>query len=224
MNQLFKPFICIVLVTVGCNISVGQSLQQSRFKPTEVGINLFHYTAFTVYNNETLKSFSGSMMPRVGITLKKHVKVNSALRFSINYVTRASHRQDNGGATFHYDIKKTERSMDLTLGLERHISGGRISTYIFTDLFQNVGRRHRNGYYAGCWDAGKFDDSHHFYQVGLTPGFGMKLKLSQRFALNVETNTRLISEFNTVGHYNTLNPRFQMSINPISRFSLNYRL
>ena len=128
------------------------------------------------------------------------------------------------GHTFGSELNAYNKGVNFSIGYEWTVTKGRLSTYLTFDVIQAFGQRSRDGYYYGCWSSGSYDDKHNYYQLGIAPGLGLDISLTKRWSVNLESNTVARKEIRSETFVDYWNPQFKIMINPISRFSLNYRL
>ena len=224
MNRLTKPTVLVLCICFFSTSGIAQVNSIKEKKSIEIGINLIQFsdfTRFSVYG----ESFSGILMPQLGIQLKQNVNQNSARRLSLNYYQTEVHKKEGGPShTFGSEINAYDKGINVNVGMERLISKGTITSYLFIDLYQSFGTRTRDGFYYGCWSSGSYDEQHNYYKVGLAPGLGIDISLSRKLSVNLETNSRFIKEFKKANNNDHWNPPHKITINPISRLSFNYRL
>lgn len=222
MNLLTKLIILIALIISSSLTSIGQSWKSIKLTNHQVGVNLFQFRDLAHY--DFYNTFSGNIVPRIGISYKAQVKTLVSLRAFTSYSSKFSHHTD-GGHVYDaaWDYIDKERYVDLSLGLEQRMSKGRISTYLFGDIYQQFGNRSRKGSSYGFAGPVIFDDSYNYYQIGLATGVGMKINLTKQLNINIESHIRAVHESGSYGAYDYRHGKYQVNYNPISRFSLNYR-
>jgi len=201
------------------SLSVAQ-ISHGSLGNSEVGVNLFQFSNVNEYY--WVDPFVGVITPSFGITYKQSLTFNRTLRLSSSFVDLYSYQKSDGFS--HSEEENSEKTIDLSLGLQWIVERGKVSTYIFTDLYQAVGTGSRKGYSYGCFGGGEYDDDYKFYKVGLAPGFGVNLQLTRLISLSAESNTHFFKAFYTLDHYNSTSQIIQVNVNPISRFSINFRL
>lgn len=219
MNHFTKLTI-LVFILVTFNVK-GYSQHINGKRSYEIGLNTFQFSDFTKFSVYE-KPFSGILMPLIGVQLKIKKNMTVSHRFSMNYFQTEVHKLEQG-YTFGSNLNAYNKGLDIKIGYEWLISKGRTSTYMVLDMIQVVGKRQRDGYYYGCFDAGSYDDEHTYYQVGFAPGVGIDIPLGSKFSLNLESNVVAQREFRREAYSDYWNPKHRLMINPLSRFSLNYR-
>jgi len=223
MNRLTKLIFLVIIFIASSQYSTGQPRNTIKLSNHQIGVNPFQFTDLAHYDLNG--SVSGNLFPSFGLTYKTQVKPHTSFRAFTSYFSNSSHHlSGNRINDASWDYMKESRKVDLTLGLEQHMSFGRISSYMFTDVFQQFGNRKRYGYSVSFAVPSTFDDSFNFYQLGLAAGVGVNLTLTDKFHLNIESHIRGLREFKANGFYDNRHSKYQAYFNPMSRLSLNYRL
>jgi hypothetical protein len=216
MNQLLKSFFLIAL-----SICISANVSAQSEKPTiEIGVN---FLQFTVLPSDDLGEFDDAyLMPSIGLSFKTYKKPTFVHRVSLNYLNRNGFTDNNFNSGFFTPLRN-DKGLNVTLGIERLFAMGKLQTYVLADVYLMYGKRevYAPGPCLSCWDSFAL---YQYFQIGLTSGFGSKLRLSDKLYANIEMNVRFVRELKKNEFSNNNFGNYQFFINPISRFSLNYKL
>lgn len=226
MRLITWLLICIGVVTITTAQNTDQKEESIKHFSHEFGVNVtrssdiapFEYDPFALYENA-----KGFLIPNFGLSYRVQFKPRSSFRAFVGHYRESKHFFGNSYETA-WDFINEERKFDLTLGLERRISTGKHTAYVFGDVFQLFGNRTRYSAKQFFHVHNHRETSYKYYQLGLASGVGAKLNITNNWYLNLELQVRITEEFKPDEHQTILISRFQHYVNPISRFSLNYRL
>jgi hypothetical protein len=225
LTGIISRLICVIYLTgISSTATLGSNDSISYSKHT-IGVNFLRITDFD-FHNGFIPRYTKGFNTLTGMYYQYKHTARRSLRLGVNYdknsITLTQLPNYDGG---NMTTVMNYRHINVDLGASYRINKNGIVGFIgIFEMYQRIG----NGFkyqenYGYMTQSYNYHYDYRFYELGLNLGLGINVPISSKISLSIETNLQMGREVYSNRPVKQKDYTLTHG-NPISRFSLNYRL
>ena len=219
-----KSSVLLLFLTLTWQVSLC-SIKPDSLSKHNIGINFLRITDLEFYSGFSA-SYSNGINSPTGVYYQYKFASRYSGRIGVHYGSNSYTLENlqvfDGGTTL---IQNWYKYVNIDLGVQYLINrNGRLHYFGLFDIYQRFGNGSaltlRQGYMTEYYF---HDYDYHYHELGFNFGFGCNIPISDAISFAIESNLQVGQEISS----NRPSGKLDYTIshfNPISRFSLNYRL